>query len=214
MDSYNFLIQLVVKSMNEVGKFLKRDFFEIKYIKDDIKLRNYYDMTINKNLDRFMHSLLKYNPNYGIIHNEKIIVDSNIKCYWDVKIIDDFANYVSDVSLWGTLINLISLKDDKLLMSVYYMPMQDELFYSYLNAGCFLNNKKLNISNVSKKYNTSDTKRFGSDILTIFYVACGRMNTSKIANTKENRNISQLVLNESKGKCLVFEDYIEISSFN
>lgn len=125
---------------------------------------------------------------------------------WIIDPLDGTKNFASGIPLFGTTI--ARKYKEEIVEAVIYNPMQDELFYAKKGKGAFLNGKRVRasqkkeakhlmcgVSNVSARTNTryynrlkeifyglaSGFRVYGSAVIDLSFVACGRMDAYILA---------------------------------
>lgn len=218
IGSSNFK-NIAIDAIGSIEKFIKRDFFEIRYIKNSTKISHFFENTIDKNLERLKQALLLKNPTYGIIHKGKIIHPSSIDLYWIIEIVDDKVNFINGLIYWGIYLSLYSKTINELTHTIFYMPIIEETYHISREDGAFLNEKRLNLLNIEKQYIVSNSSEvstdaqyqnriYGSEILSIFFYASAKIDLLYLRNTEYNRLLSDLVTKEAKGKRTIDKNII------
>lgn len=189
----------------EVARFVKRDYLELRFMKDPIKIKAFFDTSISRNAYRMQRQLLEYNRTYGIIVGNTILVESEEKCYWKIDPVDSYENFANNISYWGVSLSLINKKTTPKVISIsYYMPFLEEYFYCTEENGCFQDERKLSLIDSSKILigtgtNKIEERKFGSDILTVLYCACEKINVAILKRTEFNEALVDLVMKETRG---------------
>ncbi len=139
-------------------------------------------------------------PTHNIISEETGLIDNDSIYTWIIDPLDGTINYIHKYPHFCTSIALF--KENSPFLGVVYNPNLDELFYSQINKGAFLNNEKIKVSDVRtleeahlatgfsykrgkdfdnsiekfKKvlYSSQAVRRDGAAALDLCYVACGR----------------------------------------
>ena len=187
------LFKLAKDAANQAGSFLNNNKNVTKQIITD------EGRDIKLELDRKTEELIT-----NILKKSKIPImgeelSSNISSdfFWVVDPIDGTANYFRGLDQCCVSIGLI--KNDEALLGVIYNFNTNEMFAALKGKGAFLNDKKIKVSNISKKNKASLTtgfpasesigsslefleglqgwkkiRMFGSAALSCAYVASGR----------------------------------------
>ncbi|WP_342262212.1 hypothetical protein [Alphaproteobacteria bacterium endosymbiont of Tiliacea citrago] len=215
MFPHSIIKKLKSKIIYHVSSFCKRDYLEVRFIKDAKKLKIFYLESIKRSMERVERELLVHNKSYGIYSKDSVLVEGIEKTYWNVEIIDNYENFANNLVHWG--ISIALMNEEKIMSISYYIPFLDEFFYCAEEEGCFLNDRKITLSGSSKIVLGVGTKKtperkLGSDILSIMYTACDRFNITVLENTSFNEKLSKLVMKETRGGYLKINNKIIIGN--
>lgn len=210
-----------MEAISAVEKFLKRDFFELFHIKDSQKIDIFYKNTIDKNISRLVSDLLHRNSQYGVLFKNKVLNQSDIGIYWAIDLIDDKTNFVNSINYWGVTLSLYSKLDNKLLKTMFYMPMLSDLYVAGEHEGFFLSKKKLSSCLTKKAVIVTDmvgnravsslvARVFGSETLGLFFRAAAKIDKLYIKRTDYHLLLSNLLCAEAKLVSKISESVIEI----
>lgn len=208
MFPYVIVKNLSNKIIFEVSRFIKRDFNEIKYLKESLKIKKFYETSVHHNVLRIQKDLIAHNKNYSIIYKDNVVYEGSEgePLYWRIEVVDSYENFANGIGLWGIYIALLDKSDhDKMLSFSYYMPFFEEFFYCADGEGCFLNDRKIHLFNSSKINLGSGARKFidrkfGSNVLTVCYCACDRINVAAISQKSFfSKSLARLMMQEVKG---------------
>ncbi len=105
----------------------------------------------------------EYWPDHSILGEEYGHTDHKSEFKWVIDPIDGTKTFVSGVPLFSNLIAL--LDGEKTLLGVANFPALGETIYAVRDGGCFLNGRRVNVSNVDQLANavllTSGLNYFG-----------------------------------------------------
>lgn len=151
--------------------------------------------------DKLQKELIKLIPNANFIGEEKDANDGilNNGYTFIVDPIDGTTNFSRQFSF--SAISVALLKDGEVVIGVCYNPFANEMFSAIKGKGAFLNNKKINVSNMPLNNGTllyglssyypelrhnaleiqnhlaeisNDCRNLGSAVLELCFIACGR----------------------------------------
>lgn len=163
------------------------------------------EINLVTNIDRACEQLITeklqgYYPDHDILAEEGGGKRKNSEYKWIVDPLDGTTNYAHGYPLFCTSIALEY--KSQIVLGVVYEPNRDELFYTEIGNGCFLNGKKIRVSKTKSlkesllatgfAYNIKQTRnnnidhfghmllkaqavrRDGVAAIDLCYVACGR----------------------------------------
>ena len=180
--------------LTEERKNFKRESVVEKHTHDYV---SYVDKETEKLLVRKLSALL---PEAGFITEEKTVETADKDYTWIIDPLDGTTNYIHDYAPYCVSIAL-SYKNE-LIIGVVYEVCRDECFYAWKDGGAYLNDRKINVSNIGnmqqafigldlpyndkqykpllnhlmdKLYGTASSIRLnGSAAISLCYVAAGR----------------------------------------
>jgi len=166
--------------------------------KEKNSLVSYVDETAEKMLVQELTLLL---PDAGYITEEKTIAQESKSLTWIIDPLDGTTNYLQQIPHYSISIALVV--DNELAIGIVYDVAMKECFYAWKNGGCYINDRKIE---VSKKVDLSECiivtgfpynaeydikayikifthwiehargiRRLGSAALDLAYVAAGRL---------------------------------------
>jgi len=190
-----------IKAAKEAGKII------LSYYSKNVNAitkNNTYDLVTEADLasESRIISIIKNNyPDHSILTEESGEERHKSDYCWIIDPLDGTNNFFHKFPMFCVSIALY--KKGKPLIGVVFDPLKNELFYAEKSEGAFLNNKKINVSNVNslnksllafgfyyergllmrktlgqlKKFfyeNIHGIRRTGSAALDLCYTACGR----------------------------------------
>ena len=190
-----------IKAAKEAGKII------LQYYSKNVNAMskgNTYDLVTEADLaaENKIISIIKNRfPNHSLLTEESGEETHKSDYCWIIDPLDGTNNFYHKFPMFCVSIALY--KKRKPLIGVVFDPLKNELFYAEKNEGAYLNNKKINVSNVSnlsksllalgfyyergllmrktldqmKKFfyeNVHGIRRTGSAALDLCYTACGR----------------------------------------
>lgn len=200
---------------------------EINY-KGEVNLVTKVDLLSEKKIVEIIKNKF---PDHGFILEEGDDFSINNEYVWAIDPIDGTTSFAHNYPMFS--ISIALFKNKKLILGVVNIPYLKELFYAQKGKGAFLNNKKIEISNISSlnksliatgfpytrissnidniKYLKKMIKivqgirRSGSAAIDICYVACGRLDGYwELGLKKMDTAAAQIILNEAGGKVTDF----------
>lgn len=161
-----------------------------------------YVTEVDINVQKFIQeSLGSLYPYIQFMSEEKDNSEINkAQAVWVLDPVDGTTNLIHDYK--ASVISLALIKENQVIMGIVYNPYTDEMFSAKVNQGCFLNGKRVFVSNAktmseslisigTSPYNkelaqknfdifreiymdAQDVRRIGSAALELAYVACAR----------------------------------------
>ena len=195
-------INLIIKACMKASRSLIRDFGEIENLQVSTKGPGDFVSSADKRTEKILiDELQKANPDYGIITEEKGIINkSNTKNRWIIDPIDGTMNFLNGIPQFA--ISIGYEENDEIKCGVIFNPIMNEMFLAEKGNGAFLNNQRIRVSKQKKindallvtggpkgaskiknkiyseyinvSNNVSNVRKFGSAALDMAYVACGR----------------------------------------
>ena len=195
-------INLIIKACMKASRSLIRDFGEIENLQVSTKGPGDFVSSADKRTEKILiDELQKANPDYGIITEEKGIINkSNTKNRWIIDPIDGTMNFLNGIPQFA--ISIGYEENDEIKCGVIFNPIMNEMFLAEKGNGAFLNNQRIRVSKQKKindallvtggpkgaskiknkiyseyinvSNNVANVRKFGSAALDMAYVACGR----------------------------------------
>ena len=186
----------------KASRSLIRDFGEIENLQVSTKGPGDFVSSADKRTEKILiDELQKANPDYGIITEEKGIINkSNTKNRWIIDPIDGTMNFLNGIPQFA--ISIGYEENDEIKCGVIFNPIMNEMFLAEKGNGAFLNNQRIRVSKQKKindallvtggpkgaskiknkiyseyinvSNNVANVRKFGSAALDMAYVACGR----------------------------------------
>ena len=195
-------INLIIKACMKASRSLIRDFGEIENLQVSTKGPGDFVSSADKRTEKILiDELQKAHPNYGIITEEKGIINkSNTKNRWIIDPIDGTMNFLNGIPQFA--ISIGYEENGEIKCGVIFNPIMNEMFLAEKGNGAFLNNQRIRVSKQKKindallvtggpkgaskiknkiyseyinvSNNVANVRKFGSAALDMAYVACGR----------------------------------------
>jgi len=194
------LKNVAIKSVKEAGIILMDNLNKIRSI--ELKQRNDYVTNVDIEAENKIKAVIKSNfPEHSIIAEESEIEKKESEYTWFIDPISSTENYIHALPHFA--VSIAVKKNNGFILATVYDPYYKELFYAEKGRGAFLNDEKINVSNINSisrsifcvgihnkgnvkvtegiKYfkkiisNFAVFRRIGSTSLQICYVACGRI---------------------------------------
>ena len=192
----------------EAGKILLENFSKPYEIKQKGERKEFVTEIDLKSEKRILSILKKEFPEHSILSEEAGEQKKKSEFTWFVDPLDGTTNYKIKNPFFNVSIGLA--KGNSVIVGVVYSPFLDELFYSEIGKGAFLNGKKIHVSgrsdikssvigfchsgrkpefvdrgikifSVLKKL-SSHTRQFGAAALEFCYLAAGRIDVFEVSN--------------------------------
>ncbi len=212
-------LNIVNKTIRNVGKKLIRDFNEIEKIQSSINgTQSFADNTFQKIKKNLIFLLNEIKPEYKIIFlNDTEYVNFDDQNAWIVNPIDGFINFVHGIPHFS--ISIALQENSEINSATIYDPIKDEIFFAYKGKGSYLNDFRIRVSqrtetNSILTFNEKNKEKIknlflekftiyrhtGCTSLDICYLAAGRseVHFDNIEN-KPNSLGSILILKEAGG---------------
>ena len=199
------VVNIIKKALMECSINLKRDFNEIGFLRSK-NTTNFIVKAQQRAFDIIFDILQRSNTSHGFIFEDNIIKESENGYKWVIKPIDSQINYLHALPYWGSLILL--LKDDVIQMAAYYMPMQDDFFITHINAGVFLNGKRLKFIPNNLEIIAGDVKNTNFNIGSVCFhmvYLCSRK-IDAIVNKNMNEIEKQFIKLAAFEASVIFDD--------
>ncbi|MFH1456744.1 MAG: inositol monophosphatase [Patescibacteria group bacterium] len=145
--------QFAIKVAKQAGQELLKYFKKIDNIKVSKKSKHEIvtpaDLASNKII---ISAIKKQFPSHRILSEETGIYNKNSDYLWVIDPLDGTTNFSLGNHFFNISIALVYKKE--IILGVIWAPFFNQLFVSEKNAGVFLNNKKIKVSDVKKPYNS------------------------------------------------------------
>ena len=206
--TYSKQLGIAKKAAKESGKILLENFSKEHIVKQKGERKEFVTEVDLKSEEKILSILKKEFPGYSICSEEAGEEIHKSDFLWLVDPLDGTTNYKIKNPFFNVSIALA--KGDDVVLGVVYSPFLDELFYSELGKGAFLNGNKIKISDradikssvisfchsgrepefvdrgikiFSKlKVMSSHTRQFGAVALELCYLAAGRIDVFEASN--------------------------------
>ena len=217
------ILNILSKSLRNIGKTVIRDFTEIEKLQSSV--RNTKDFVSKTELSvekRIQDLLMRIKPDIGI---EKTNKNKSHTC-WLVDAIDNTLNFSR--GLENFCLSIALKEKGEIDVCLFYDPLKDEIFFFQKGYGGHKNDSKIRVSEkkeisesiigINNKYeNTNDiydicftrellykksveVRESGSLFLDLCNLACGKFDCCFFVNPNDNlKLISSLMLRETGG---------------
>ena len=226
------IISVMANACYSASKYLRRDFNEISFLKVSYKGANdFVTSADHKAADTIITSLLRTNPSYGIICEEKKVVETNSSYSWVIDPLDGTRNFIHNLPYWGISIALIRHIDKdnyETEAAVFYDPLREEMFWAEKSLGAFMNDRRISVSKrsalsssifatgfttmqdcESAKILSSRVRRLGSNTMHFAYVAAGRFDAAwEHVDSVWDIAVGQFLIEKAKGVLTDFDDTV------
>lgn len=223
--------EIAINAASEAGKILLDNLGKIKSA--ELKQKKDYVTNVDRLVEDKIKEIIKSRfPNHNIVTEESEVENRKSEYTWFIDPISSTTNFIHSLPHFAVSIAL--RKNNDFVLAVVFDPFYDELFCAEKGNGSFLNNSRIQVSDVEKIsrsiicvgiYNRGDAnikegieyfknvveegsfRRIGSTALEICYIACGRVE----AHINKHSDIfaipaGKLILEEAGGKLTDFEN--------
>ena len=132
----------IAKDAGEMGLAFFRDISAL-----DIQSKGAQDHVSNADLEveTFVRArIAEHFPKDGIVGEEHGNVSSTSGWTWVIDPIDGTANFIAGIPQWCTI--LACVQDDQTKVGVIYEPSADEMFWTAMGQGAFLNDLPISVA--------------------------------------------------------------------
>jgi|SRR3989344_1329232 len=136
-------LEVAIKAALEAGKILE------KYFETEIE-RNYKDdksvvtLADREAEDKIKEIIIENFPNHSILGEETGLTQNKSEYIWHIDPLDGTTNFANGIPLFAVSIALEH--EQKIITSVVYNPVTNNLFYTEKDKGAYFNNKKIFVS--------------------------------------------------------------------
>ena len=143
-------INLITRACLKASRSLIRDFGEIENLQVSAKGPGDFVSSADERTEKILiDELHKAHPNYGIVSEEKGIINkSNLNNRWIIDPIDGTMNFLNGVPQFAISIGYEEEKEMK--CGVIFNPIMNEMFCAEKGNGAYLNNSRIRVSNKKK----------------------------------------------------------------
>lgn len=210
-------INILSKSLRNIGRNLLRDFSEIEKLQSSIKGTDDFSRKTIFKIKKKIHLILSdFKPEYKFQFSESKKIDDTNKI-WFICPLNGFVNFSHGIPHF--CISISMSENSKIIAELIYDPVKDEMFYASEGEGAYLNDSRIRVSsrsniknsviiinNISKskiikiKDNFLFLRETGCSNLDKCYVASGRSEAFIQMNTTSNEFIpGKLIIKEAGG---------------
>ncbi len=225
------LKKIAISAIKLAGKSLSKDYKNFDRNKVSFKAKNEIVTKADlKSENIIIKTLEKQFPDHQFLAEESGRSNNKSDYLWIIDPLDGTTNFSIKNPLWS--ISLALAFQEKVILGLIYIPLNNELFIAELNQGAYLNNKKIKVSNnktknvihtfcharkekyvkeaikyyQKQKLNSLDCRQLGSAAVELAYVACGRIESITIPGAN--------AWDVAAGALLVAEAGGKVSDFN
>ena len=143
-------IRVMSSALLKVAKILRRDFSELEKIQNS---KQNVDKFVLKSIDNVKESinidLIKARPEAELFFVEDSAEVQQKDFFFLVDPVSGLKNYSHGISYFASSIVLII--DGKVIASIIYDPIRDEMFFAEKGKGAYLNNSRIRVSSNNKR---------------------------------------------------------------
>ena len=143
-------IRVMSSALLKVAKILRRDFSELEKIQNS---KQNVDKFVLKSIDNVKESinidLIKARPEAELFFVEDGAEVQQKDFFFLVDPVSGLKNYSHGISYFASSIALII--DGKVIASIIYDPIRDEMFFAEKGKGAYLNNSRIRVSSNNKR---------------------------------------------------------------
>ena len=214
-------IRVMSSALLKIAKILRRDFSELEKIQNS---KQNVDKFVLKSIDNIKESinidLIKARPEAELFFVEDGAKVQKKEFFFLVDPVSGVKNYSHGISYFASSIVLII--DCKVIASIIYDPIRDEMFFAEKGKGAYLNNSRIRVSSNNKRnraifvlesidlinfFNTQDEtvesfRVFGSSSLDLANTANGKIDCYFSKNLNFQNSAAGLFLVKEAGGIL------------
>ena len=143
-------IRVMSSALLKIAKILRRDFSELEKIQNSKQnVEKFVFKSIENIKDSINIDLIKARPEAKIFFVEDGSEIQQADFFFLVDPVSGVKNYLHGISYFASSIVLII--DGKVLASIIYDPIRDEMFYAEKGKGAYLNNTRIRVSSNNKR---------------------------------------------------------------
>ena len=143
-------IRVMSSALLKVAKILRRDFSELEKIQNS---KQNVDKFVLKSIDNVKESinmdLIKARPEAELFFVEDGVKIQQKDFFFLVDPVSGVKNYSHGISYFASSIAMII--DSKVIASIIYDPIRDEMFFAEKGKGAYLNNSRIRVSSNNKR---------------------------------------------------------------
>jgi myo-inositol-1(or 4)-monophosphatase len=139
-------VDVAVKAIRNAGEYVRNNFLEDKIVK--IKGRSNLVSNVDFESEKIIIDVLKNEyPDWDMISEESYPDNKSENYAWVIDPIDGTTNFIHSIPFIA--VNIALKYKDIILLGLTYDPLRDELFLAQRGNGAYLNDKRLEITEVS-----------------------------------------------------------------
>ncbi|MBC7391582.1 MAG: inositol monophosphatase [Opitutaceae bacterium] len=139
----------LASSLKEAGGFIRKEFetFSSDKIEKKGRYNNLVSYVDKQAEEMLVESLTDIFPDAGFVTEENTTTVGRKEYNWIIDPLDGTTNFMHGLPIFCTTAAL--MKGDEVLSGVVLDPMRSEVFYAWKGGGAWLNNTKLQVSQVN-----------------------------------------------------------------
>ena len=190
MNSISPNLNLMIRACEKASKVIIRDFGELENLQVSKKGPKDFVTKTDKRVEKIIiEELSKTKKDYSFITEETgKILNKNKDIFWIIDPIDGTINFLHGIPHFA--ISLALKVEEEITSGLIFDPIKNEIFYAEKNAGSFMNNSRVRVSNksnleeclfasnndgVKSVYPKLNLRNTGCAALDLAYVGCGRL---------------------------------------
>jgi myo-inositol-1(or 4)-monophosphatase len=142
-------LKTAIEIAKKAGEYLLKNFRKDKTLLTERGMSKEVTTKYDKESDKIIiKEIEKYFPNHNILTEESGFFDKDSDYTWIVDSLDGSGNFASGNPFFSVSIGIMN--KDELVFGVINAPFLEELYYAKKGKGAYLNNKKINVSNLDE----------------------------------------------------------------
>ena len=140
-------LNLMIKAARKAGRALVKDFREVENLQVSSKAAGDFVSRADIAAEKIIREdLMEARPNYGFLGEESAPLEGKDPTRrWIVDPLDGTTNFLHGLPHWAVSIAL-EFKGE-VVSAVVFDPAKDEMFVAEKGMGCFMNDKRMRVSN-------------------------------------------------------------------
>ncbi|WP_296473417.1 inositol monophosphatase family protein [Roseinatronobacter sp.] len=140
-------LNLMIKAARKAGRALVKDFREVENLQVSSKAAGDFVSRADIAAEKIIREdLMDARPNYGFLGEEsEELLGTDPTRRWIVDPLDGTTNFLHGLPHWAVSIAL-EFKGE-IVSAVVFDPAKDEMFVAEKGMGCFMNDKRMRVSN-------------------------------------------------------------------
>ncbi len=139
-------MQVMTGAARKAGRRLARDFNEVEHLQVSRKGPADFVTNADQKAEQIVYEeLSKARPGYGFLMEERGVVEGTDKSHrWIVDPLDGTLNFMHAQPHFA--ISIALEREGELVAGVVYNPASDELYHAEKGRGCYVNDRRLRVS--------------------------------------------------------------------
>ena len=143
-------IRVMSSALLKIAKILRRDFSELEKIQNSKQnLEKFVFKSIENIKESINIDLIKARPEAKVFFVENAAEIQQKEFFFLVDPVSGVKNYSHGISYFASSIAMII--DSKVIASIIYDPIRDEMFFAENGKGAYLNNSRIRVSSNNKR---------------------------------------------------------------